>query len=209
MRSKSTGEAGETFLNRARRRQFVTCATEALGELGYTATTVAEVARRAGVSKSVVLYHFSSRAELMEAVVDQLYGDAVEPIHAAVGAAETARERVLAYVRACVLFVWAHQREARAVLEVARNLRKEDGSPRYTAREGAALVGFARGLLEEGQRSGELGDFDAWTLAVLLRATIDNLSEQFMADPALDGPRVADSFAHLVGKMITPREGES
>nr|WP_243869512.1 TetR/AcrR family transcriptional regulator [Amycolatopsis granulosa] len=174
-------------------------------ELGYGGTSLAEVARRAGVSKSVVLYHFSSRAELMEAVVDQLYGDAVEPIHAAVTAARDDRERVLAYVRACVLFTWEHQTEAKAVLEVARNLRRADGSPRYTAAEGAGVVGFVQGLLEAGQRSGRLGDFDAWTLAVMLRATIDALSEQFMTDPALDGPRVAGHFADLVDRMITPR----
>ncbi|NIH81255.1 AcrR family transcriptional regulator [Amycolatopsis viridis] len=175
-------------------------------ELGYGGTTLAEVARRAGVSKSVVLYHFSSRAELMEAVVDQLYGDAVAPIHAAVNAARDDRERVLAYVRAGVLFTWEHQAEAKAVLEVARNLRRDDGSPRYTAAEGAGLVGFAQGLLEAGQKSGRLGDFDAWTLAVMLRATIDALSEQFMTDPSLDGPRVAGHFADLVERMITPRE---
>jgi AcrR family transcriptional regulator len=203
VRSKSSSSDQGTFIGNARRRQFVDCATEALVEVGFAGASIAEVARRAGVAKSVVLYHFSSRSELMEAVVDQLYGDAVQPIHAAVDAAPTARERVLAYVRACVQFTWTHQTEAKAVLEVARNLRRPDGSPRYTAREGAHLVAFVQELLEAGQRAGELGDFDAWTLAVLLRSTIDALSEQFMADPTVNGPHVAEHLVDLVDRMIS------
>lgn len=158
------------------------------------------------MSKSVVLYHFSSRDQLMEAVVEQLYGDAVQPIHAAVDAARGARERVLAYTRACVEFVAAHRAEARAVQEVARNLRRPDGTPRYTALDGAAVMSYPRELLEAGQRSGELGGFDPWTLAVLLRAGIDGLAEQFTADPGVDAAGVADHLVTLVDKMITPEE---
>ena len=47
-----------TFTQSARRTQLVEHTIAALSELGYQQTTVAEVARRAGVSKGVVTYHF-------------------------------------------------------------------------------------------------------------------------------------------------------
>jgi AcrR family transcriptional regulator len=192
-------------VNRARRRQFVECAIESLVELGFGATTIAEVARRAGVAKSVVLYHFTSRTELMVAVVEQVYTDAAPPLRALREAALNERERVLAYVRGAVNYVWSHQSETKAVLEVARNLRRDDGTPWATTRDNDPLIAVAQELLLAGQRSGEFAEFDTWTMAVLLRATIDALSEQFMADPTLNGPDVAAHLVELVGRMILPR----
>ncbi|MFE2376891.1 TetR/AcrR family transcriptional regulator [Streptomyces sp. NPDC059398] len=210
MRSKKSvdGQGDGTFVNRARRRQFVDCAIDGLVELGYAATTIAEVARRAGVSKSVVLYHFTSRSELMEAVMEQVYADAVPPLRAERAAASTERERVLTYVRSCVNFTWTHQKEARAVLEISRNLRGDDGALRYTSQGNDSLVAVAQQLLEAGQRAGEFGEFDTWTAAVLLRATIDALSEQFMNHSELDGPEVAGQLVWLIDRMI-PAAGTS
>ncbi|WP_328376811.1 TetR/AcrR family transcriptional regulator [Streptomyces sp. NBC_00440] len=204
MRSKKSvdGQGEGTFVNRARRRQFVECAIEGLVELGYAATTIAEVARRAGVSKSVVLYHFTSRSELMEAVMEQVYADAVPPLRAARAAASTERERVQIYVRSSVNFTWTHQKEAQAVLEISRNLRGDDGTLRYTSQGNDGLIAVAQQLLEAGQQAGEFGEFDTWTAAVLLRATIDALSEQFMTNSDLDGREVAEHLVHLVDRMI-------
>src|SRR5690606_32264817 len=114
----------ETFLERARREQFIGCAIAALDELGYAGTSVAEVARRAEVSKSVVLYHFASKAELLEAVVTHIYGSAGPAMAALVEAAGDHRERLAAYVRGCVDFAWTHRAECRALREIFENLRR-------------------------------------------------------------------------------------
>jgi TetR/AcrR family fatty acid metabolism transcriptional regulator len=187
----------------------VQCAIESLVELGYQATTIAEVARRSGVSKSVVLYHFSSRAELMEAVVVQVYADATPPLRARRAAAPNERERVLTYVRGALSWAWSHQTEARAAREVARNLRRDDGTPWFKTGDADPLIAVAQDLLETAQRAGELGDFDPWTLAVFLRAGIDGLAEQFMADPSIDGPAVTEHFVRLVDRMIAPPSGKA
>jgi hypothetical protein len=89
---------------------------------------------------------------------------------------------------------------------VARNLRRDDGSPWFRTEDNDPLIAVAQDLLETGQRAGELGDFDAWTLAVMLRGTIDGLAERFMADPSLDGPTVTDNLVRLVDRMIRPSE---
>jgi len=207
VRSKNgpSGQDAETFIQQARRRQFIECTVESLVRLGFAGTTIAEVARRAGVSKSVVLYHFASRAELLEAVMTQLYDDARPQVVAAMDAAPSHRDRVLAYVRTAVHFAWTHQRHATAALEIARNLRRADGSPQYTARDNEEFITRAREELAAGQRAGEFGEFDTWTVAVLLRATIDALSEQFTTNSELDGTQVAEHLVDLVDRIITPR----
>jgi hypothetical protein len=84
--------------------------------------------------------------------------------------------------------------------------RRDDGSPWFRTEDNDPLIAVAQDLLETGQRAGELGDFDAWTLAVMLRGTIDGLAERFMADPSLDGPTVTDNLVRLVDRMIRPSE---
>jgi AcrR family transcriptional regulator len=55
------------------RRALVTCTVEAITELGTPATSVREVARRAGVTHSAAAYHFGSRAGLFTAVATEGY----------------------------------------------------------------------------------------------------------------------------------------
>ena len=67
MRAKASDGGRRTDL--ARRAQIAQCAAEAIAEVGYADASMAEIARRAGVAKSVVSYHFSDKAELMGEVL--------------------------------------------------------------------------------------------------------------------------------------------
>src|SRR6185312_2657526 len=69
-----------TFTQTARKAQLVGCATDALAEVGYQQTTVAEVARRAGVSKGVVTYYFPARDDLIWAVVAAVFASVGEQV---------------------------------------------------------------------------------------------------------------------------------
>ena len=68
MRTRAS-DSRRTFTELARRAQIAGCAAEAIAEVGYADASMAEIARRAGVAKSVVSYHFSDRAELMGEVL--------------------------------------------------------------------------------------------------------------------------------------------
>ena len=61
------GGRASTFTQLKRRDQLVDCAIEAIAELGFPRASVAEVARRAGVSKGVVTYHFPAKDDLIQA----------------------------------------------------------------------------------------------------------------------------------------------
>ena len=56
---------------RARREQLISVARGLFAERGYEATSIEEVAQRAGVSKPVVYEHFGGKEGLYEAVVDR------------------------------------------------------------------------------------------------------------------------------------------
>ena len=61
-----------TFTQRKRREQLLDCTIDAIVDLGFQGMSVGEVARRAGVSKGVVTYHFAAKADLIYAVVAEV-----------------------------------------------------------------------------------------------------------------------------------------
>ena len=184
----------------ARRAQLVGCAIDALVELGYARTSVAEVARRAGVSKGVVTYHFPSKEDLLGEVVVSLYRDAGEQI-ARAGAGDSVMSELEAYITSNLAFVAENPRHVRAVMEVASNVRPADG------RGEDPLVTHLQELIERGQASGELaGVVDAGVLAVTIRASIDAAAARAAVDPAADPRAHAGHLATLVRRALRTEE---
>src|SRR4051794_41408443 len=58
--------------SRLTRRRLLDAAVSSLAEVGWTATTVAAVAGRAGVSRGAAQHHFPTRESLFEAVIDHI-----------------------------------------------------------------------------------------------------------------------------------------
>jgi AcrR family transcriptional regulator len=58
--------------SRATRQGLLDAAIASLGELGWSATTVAVVAERAGVSRGAAQHHFPTREALFTAAIDEL-----------------------------------------------------------------------------------------------------------------------------------------
>lgn len=66
-------DAGRQLLPRQQRRaQLLRAAAMAFAEGGYSATSMDEVARSAGITKLIVYRHFESKAELYRAILDQV-----------------------------------------------------------------------------------------------------------------------------------------
>lgn len=60
----------------ATKKKLFDAAMELIGERGFTDTSVDEIVERAGVAKGTVYYHFSGKAELVEALI----ADRLKPV---------------------------------------------------------------------------------------------------------------------------------
>lgn len=76
------------------RETLLEAAIRLIGEVGPTAFTLREVARRAGVSHNAPYRHFQDKDELMAAVATQGFQELTETMLEAVGQRSDARERL-------------------------------------------------------------------------------------------------------------------
>lgn len=96
--------------------RILAAADELLGQGGYEAVSMREVAERAGVTKALVFYHFKGKDELFERVLEGYYQGQLESIERAFQAAEgTLVERLHLLVDRYLDFMESNHRYARLI----------------------------------------------------------------------------------------------
>jgi TetR/AcrR family transcriptional regulator, cholesterol catabolism regulator len=101
----------------ATKKKLFDSAMELIGERGFTDASVDEIVARAGVAKGTVYYHFSGKAELVEALI----ADRFAPLAAAFRTAAAAhpddpRAAIEAIVRAELEFLAEHSSFSKLLL---------------------------------------------------------------------------------------------
>jgi transcriptional repressor BetI len=84
----------------ARRRQLIEATVDSIAELGFNATTIAEIARRADVSTGLVSFYFGDKDGLLEATLRHLARELSRAVAARLRHALTPRERIGAVIDA-------------------------------------------------------------------------------------------------------------
>jgi transcriptional repressor BetI len=77
-----------------RRRQLIAATIEAIADLGFNATTIAEIARRANVSTGLVAFYFGDKNGLLEATLRHLARELSRNAAQRLRAARSPRERI-------------------------------------------------------------------------------------------------------------------
>jgi len=176
-----------------RRLALVKAAFREVAEKGFAEVTLDDIARRAGVSKGVTLYYFSSKEDLFRRVfawlVDSIHARMRDAVSSAAAPAEKIHELVAitfpspsknrAFFRTFVDFCGlAARRDAfRDVMErFYRGCREIDVE-----------------IVRDGVRRGDFAVTDADAAASTMRAIFDGLMMQWLAESDLDGLRaIAD-----------------
>src|SRR5690554_850069 len=127
-RARTDHESG-SFIEAARRIQVISAAITTVNEVGYHAASLARIAARAGISKSVISYHFGSKEELLRGVVQQVFDRFDVALQAAVHNEQDVRVRLTVYVRAYMVFVRENRDDMLAAMEISVSHRDADGVP--------------------------------------------------------------------------------
>jgi AcrR family transcriptional regulator len=202
MRTKGGGRP-TTFTQRKRREQLIDCAIDAVVELGFQGTSVAEVAQRAGVSKGVVTYHFAAKDDLIFAVVARIFDSVTEALERRLGG--TSPETFVAdYINAWVEYYRTQTRYMLAIREIWGNFRDERGHQHFGPQAVAGELAVVQRVLDYGQERGILGCFDTRVMAVSIKAALDALLNQFAAEPELDLEAYGGELVRLFERATRP-----
>ncbi|OZC95468.1 hypothetical protein CH275_27255 [Rhodococcus sp. 06-235-1A] len=157
-----------TFIQNARREQLIECAVDVIAEAGVEKASFVRIAERAGISRGVISYHFGTREELLDGVVQLVYALGEREVGPLVRAARSSREALLEFISASVMFYAAYPRHMKALSAIFAT------APTRTERsEHGAEMLEVHTLLEAGQRSGQFRSFDARIMAMTIRAALD------------------------------------
>ncbi len=196
-KDKTTDQNYHSSIEAARRSQIIRYAIETIATLGYAQASLAQIAKRAGMSKSVISYHFTSKDELIEQVVTDTYTSALLFILPRIPTQSTASDQLRAYIQADVDFIGTHRMQVTALVEIMTNFRTGDGKLRYDVQAEEPILAGLETFLRKGQQDGDFRTFDTRVMAVTMRRAIDALPHLLTASPDLDLDAYARELVEL------------
>jgi AcrR family transcriptional regulator len=209
MRSKQGASA--TFTGTARRAQIIDCAIEVIAESGYAQASLRKIADRVGIAMSAVLYHFGSRDNLIDAVIEQMYRTALAVVVPAMSAEKTATGKINAYIRASLEYFDTNRLHLTALTQLGSSYRPKDGR-RFdelgmTAELGEQLAALdVTPIFVAGQSDGEFDDFSVDSMAIALRGAVNAAVEKMLRDPEFDARGYGNDLVEIFQRALrSPR----
>ena len=141
----------------ATKKKLFDAAMDLIGERGFTEASVDEIVHRAGVAKGTVYYHFSGKAELVEALIADRLQPLVASFHvAADNNADDPRAAIEALVRAELEFLLERKSFSKLLLT---EMWREDRVWRETlVLLRTELMAVIEGVIKQGVENGAFRD---------------------------------------------------
>jgi len=195
-----------TFIAESRRHQIMEAAIRTLDEIGYAKASLAQIARRAGISTALISYHFADKIDLMNSLLVNLLASTTEYVEERVQRERTPEAKLRAYIRASVDYLRAHPSRSIALIEILFHARTPDNVPYYRLQEDDEdedpALRMLRSILREGQEQGVFADFHPDVMAHFIQGAIS----EYMLDSSLtrkvDPETYADELYRIVQKAV-------
>lgn len=140
------------------RRRILQSALRQFADAGYAATSVADIAAAAGVTKPALYYHFGSKAGLYQSIVDFAHDERYRLMQEAVTSGKTVREKLVAVLAVLFAFLGRNREVMRIAFATAFAAPGEvPGEVNYLPKCERNFE-FVHDLIRQGQRDGELDD---------------------------------------------------
>lgn len=194
-----------TFIEEARRKQLVEVAIETIASEGFINTTLADIARRADISKGVISYHFDSKDELISEVIHALLRESYDYIRPRVDAVGSAPDKLSAYVRASFEYMALYRDRAAAQVDLWGSFVSKEAKHDFNATAYDPCRRFLSIILKQGHDEGTMRSVAVTALASAVQAMIDGLMIQWVFDPdAISLDDCADQVIAMLGVYLLP-----
>jgi len=173
-----------SFIEEARRRQIVDTAIHTIATQGFSQASLAEIARKAGISKGVISYHFAGKEDLVEEILTSLLRQPAEFIKERVGHQATALDQLRAYIEANFEFMGTHRDNYVALVDLWGRRGNSDAENQFNADAYEPSRHYLAHILEAGRERGEFRHVPVRATASLIQAAIDGVMLQWVFDAA-------------------------
>jgi AcrR family transcriptional regulator len=183
--------------------QILKAAKACFLERGYFATRVDQIAKKAGLSKGGVYFHFKSKREIFMALVDEEYSRAMGAIDSVTMGEGDALSKLLTLAEHFTRVFEAGDEPKFLIVIGEMALRDPEVRGQLLTVQQSYIDKIAE-LVEWGVREGHLREgLDAPTVALLLKAQLDGIQVAFAAGTPMELERVLpaalDMFMRALG----------
>jgi len=200
----SSRDEEQSFISDARRTQIIEATIATLNEIGFVRASLAQIAKRAGISTALISYHFGDRMDLINRTIQTLIEDNASFVLERVKAGRNCRERVHLFITSSLEYQETYPERFVALVEIVFNARTPDNTPYYKLNDDAdtePLLLELRTILRDGQVSGEFGEFDLMIMANTIQGAIGEYAAPGVAsrmDAASYGAELVKIFDRAV-----------
>ncbi|GAB3988094.1 TetR/AcrR family transcriptional regulator [Nocardioides marmoraquaticus] len=178
-------------------------AIELFNERGYDATSVADLARDLGLSKSAIFHHVASKEDLLAAALDEaLTGLSAATDAAGSASTGTAYERLRATVAESVRILAAHLPAVTLLLRVRGNSEVEQQALRRRRDIDERLAQLVREAAADGDIR---DDVEPELVSRLVFGTVNSLVEWYRPGGAVSPDDLATAVVRLTFEGLAPR----
>ena len=183
-----------------RRQRILTVAERLLARNGWRATSLAQIAKEAGVTPAGLLHHFESKEQLLNAVLDAR--DADDDAHADYRSGDLITE----LSRVPERFARAPELVGTFTVLLAENIAPDAPLHDRMHKRYRVAVDIIADLIKRGQSEGRYRtDFDAANKAVEILAFINGMETLWLLDPSIPLTEVFKGYAESLGHELAPR----
>jgi AcrR family transcriptional regulator len=183
-----------------RRQRILHVAERLLARNGWRNTSLAQIAREAGVTPAGLLHHFESKEQLLNAVLDAR--DADDEVHADYRSGDLVTE----LSRVPERFDRAPELVGTFTVLLVENIAPDAPLHDRLLNRYQAAVEIITAIIERGTRSGKYRpDVDATSKAVEILAFIYGMETLWLLDPSIQLAEVFKGYAESLGRELAPR----
>ena len=169
-------------------------AIELFNRRGYDGTSVGDIAKDLGLTKSAIYHHVASKEELLAAALDEALDGLTAAIDAALAADGSAYERLRRAVHQSVEILVAHLPAVTLLLRVRGNSEVELAALKRRRMLDDKLAGLVAAAAQEGAVR---DDVPPELASRLLFGLVNSLVEWYRPDGPVDARTLADALAGI------------
>lgn len=194
----------QSFIAEARRAQIVGAAIKTLDEIGYVQASLAQIAKRAGISTALISYHFADKEDLMNQVLINLLEESTAYVLEKVSQHNTPQSKLDAYIIASLAYQGTHPAHNSALLEIIFNARTPDKVPYYKLSDDddEPLLNELQQILHSGQDQGVFGEFNVNVMSSLIQGAIGEYMLSTGVAKKIDLEAYSSELVRIVQKTV-------